>query len=201
MKNLREVRPQEILDFLKNVDKKTWIKGGAAAGGAVLVLALVVWPAWFQRVSLHGRIRALKAQMATSDALFRKKPELLRQKQEFMQFIEQAKRRVYEPGQTSLLLGVVSKMAQETKVSIVASEPKPYEGKLPEPYAQKLEAKVFSFTVEGGYHELGQFISRIESSQKILKVDWFELKPQKENPRHLAAMSLTALSFKKGAAG
>jgi Tfp pilus assembly protein PilO len=200
VKNLRELKASDIVDFLKTVDKKSWIKIGVAAGAGVLLCVFFVWPAWVGRFGLQGKIQGLQNQIAGTDALVRKKPDLERQKQDFMQSIAQARARIYEPGEVSLLLGAVSKLAQESGVAIVSSQPKVYEDKLPEPYAQQVEAKAFSFIVEGGYHELGQFINRIESSVKMLKIDWFELKPQEENSKHLADLRITALAVKKAVA-
>ncbi len=198
LESLKSLDKEKIIDFLKNVDKKTWIKIGISAAVALLFIIIIVWPAWITRIEVHNKIRALEGQILTTQALFNKKPMLVRNKQEYSAYSTSAKKRIYPPGESSLLLGVISKMAEDTKVAIVASKPKAFEATFPPTFKQQYEGSAYDFTVEGGYHDLAKFISRIESNTKLLRVELFHVIPREETPKsHLADISFSAVSFKQ----
>ncbi len=201
MKPLSQIKPQEIIDFLKKVDKKVWIRIGIISFVVILLLKWVVWPAWFERPQIREQIKALEGQIMVTQALFLKQPQLLKNKGEYSRLISEARARLYDPGESSLLLGAISKLAVESKVSVVASMPKDSEAKFPSPYDSIYEGNTYDFTVEGGYHNLGKFISKIEANAKLLRVETFSLRVRPETPGvHLASVSLSAVSMKKAKA-
>ncbi len=198
MKSIQQLTSKDILDLLKKIDTKTWIKIGLAAAGVISFLIVVGIPAWFERPGVKSRMRTLEDEISVTNGLILKRPELERNKQDSIKFIQGAKQQIYLPGESSLLLGAISKLGEESHISIIASKPKNYEGKLPEPFNAQYEANQYDFTVEGGYHDLATFVSRIESNPKLLRVQSFYLRPQEEKPQnHLADISLSAVSFKK----
>ena len=198
IKSIPQLTANDIREFLKKIDKKTWIKIGLAAGGFLLFFIFIGVPAWFERPGAKSRVNSIQSEIATTNTLILRRPELERNKQDYLKFIQGAKEQIYMPGESSLLLGAISKLAEESRISIIASKPKTYEGKLPEPFSAQYEASQYDFTVEGGYHDLANFISRIESNSKLLRVQSFYLRPQEEAPQnHLADISLSAVSFKK----
>jgi hypothetical protein len=194
---LSEITPSDIIDLLKNVDKKTWIKIGAGAAIFIVLWFLVIYPAWFKRVGIRSQVAAVKGQIGVTYNLMRKKPELVRIREESLKHNQSVKGRMYAAGESSLLLGVISKMAEQSKVSVVASQPAPFDGKFPAPFDQQYEANIYNFSVEGGYHQLGDFISRIESNPKLLRVRSFAVLPREDAPEvHQANISLSAVSAK-----
>jgi hypothetical protein len=198
MKPLNQMTSADILDMVKKIDKKTWIKIGIGAGAAAVVIIFIVWPAWISRIGVRQQVRDLKGQITQTQSLLLRQPQLLKDKEKFLKFSQEVKGRMFEPGETSLLLGVVSKMAQESQVSIVSSAPKPFQGKFPPPFDTQYEASAYDFTVEGGYHQLGEFASKIENHPKVLRVQSFHITPQEKTAdRHLASVSLTAVASKK----
>ncbi len=198
MKPINQISPQEIIDFLKKVDKKTWLKAGAGAAVAGLLIVFVVLPAWFERPRVRAQIKNLEGQMMLTKALFLKQPQLFKNKGDFSRLITEAKSRLYVPGESSLLLGAISKLAVQSGVSVVASMPKESSANFPAPYDTSYEGNGYDFTIEGGFHNLGQFISKIESNPKLLRVEKFTLKSRIESPNsHLGEVSLSAVSLKK----
>ena len=131
MKALNEITLPEIIDFLKKVDKKTWIKIGIISGVALLLGVVVLWPAWFQRFEIRGKLKAIQEQIQMFETLTKQEPHLLRRKEETLQFIYGAKERLFQAGEASLLLGQISKLANESNVGIIASKPKEFEGEFP----------------------------------------------------------------------
>ena len=198
MKPIQQWSAQEIIDFLKKVDKKTWIKVGLGVLAVIGTLIFIVWPAWFQRLEIRTKIKTIESQVKTLETLNKKKPEWLKNKSGYEKFIREVKQRIFMPGESSLLLGAISKIANESNVSIVASQPKEFNEKFPSPFDEQYEASLYDFVVEGSYHDLGNFAGRIESNPKILRFQRFHLKPNEtNNKKHIGELSLSAVSFKK----
>ncbi len=198
MKPITQWTTEDILEILKGVDRKTWIKIGAGTAVGAVLLIFIVIPAWFKRPAVRQQIATAQMQIVSLRTAIRKRPEWIKNREEFQKFIQGSKDRIYQPGESSLLLGAISKLAVESKVGIIASKPKDFEGKLPPPFDQSYEANLYDFVVEGGYHELGEFISKIEANPKLLRVQLFSIRAQEENAeKHIADVSLSAVSFKE----
>lgn len=195
---LSEMTPADILELLKGIDKKTWIKIGGGAAAVLVLIYFFVYPAWIERLTVKSQLEAVTAQVAQTNNLFRKKPELMRTKEESVKFTQSSKDRLYTPAEASLLLGTISKMANDSKVSIVASKPKPPEGKFPVPYDSLYESSLYEVTLEGGYHAVGDFVSRVESNPKILRIQSLNIHPKEESQDvHLVDVTLAAISVKQ----
>ena len=199
MIKLNEITPAMILDYLKGVDKKTWIKVGVISFVALLFLIFIAYPAWIGRLEAKAQLDATTSQVAQTNNLFRRKPEFLSLKEECTKFVQSSKEKLYTPAEASLLLGAISKMANDSKVSIVASKPKPAEGKFPVPFDGLYESSLYDVTLEGGYHALGDFVSRVESNPKILRIQSLTIHPKDDNAQvRLADLTLAAISVKQG---
>lgn len=188
----------DLLTLVKGVDKKTWIKIAGGVVGALIVITVIVWPAWISRLEVRQQVKDLKSQVVLTQGLLKRKPQLLADKDKFNKFSQEVKGRMFEPGEASLLLGIVSKMAQETKISIVSSSPKTFEGKFPPPFDAQYEAGAYDFTVEGGFHDFGDFVSKLENYPKVLRIQSFHIAPQdKTSVKQIASLSLTAVASKQ----
>ena len=200
MKPLNQITKEDVLNFIKSIDKKTWIKIGIIAVAAVIVFTFVFLPAWITRLEIRKKLKDLENQKAITQNLLLKQPELIKNKENFYKFSVEVKNKLYQPEETSLLLGVISKLAQDSKVSIVASNPRKFEGKFPPPFDTQYEANAYDFTVEGGFHNLADFVSKIENNPKVLRIQTFLVLPQDKNyEKHTASLSLTVVSTKKAA--
>jgi hypothetical protein len=203
VKPLNQMTSADVIAMVKGVDKKTLIKIGAGAAGFLIVSIFFVWPAWITRLEVRQQVNDLKNQVTMTQNLLRRKPQLLQDKDKYIKFSQEVKSRMFQPGEASLLLGIVSKMAQESKVSIVSSNPKAFGVKFPPPFDVQYVASAYDFTVEGGFHEFGEFISKLENYSKVLRVQTFHIMPQDKQDKeekgdgaHLASLSLTAVASK-----
>lgn len=79
--------------------------------------------------------------------------------------INSYRQKISTPGDISLVINEVFKIAKDMKIEIVSLQPQQTEE---ETLYVRLPLKV---VIEAGYHELGRFLSRIESSEKFIKVD------------------------------
>lgn len=198
MKPLNQITGEDIVAYAKSIDKQTWIKIGAAAFAAFLIFYFILWPAWFKRAEVKAQIAGIEANVIRLQTLKRKEKTWLEQKQEYTDYIKKVKERLYLPGETSLLLGKISKLATESGVSIIASTPRDDIVKFPKPYDERYKAELYDFTVEGGYHQLGTFVSKIESSPKILRIEHFRITPrEKATEIPVAEFTLSAVSLKQ----
>ncbi len=194
---------EDVVLFLKSFDRETWIKVGIGAVVLGLFTYFIAIPAWITRGDLQQKASAVEGQIIRLQTLKRNEKNWLSQKEETLTYIQTIKERLYSPGETSLLLGLVSKIAEEAKVSIVASKPREGETiEFPEPYSSRYHAELYDFGLEGGYHEIGKFMEKIESYHKILRVEAFQLNPAKEDQKgHIAELTLSAIILKEEAIG
>ena len=198
MKPIQQWTTADIIELLKGVDKGTWIRIGIGSAAAFILIYFLIWPAWVARPGIYKEIKAIETQIQTTNTLYRKKPELEKNRDEDMKYIQAQKTRLYLPGESSLLLGAISKKAEASKVSVIGSKPVDYLEKFPVPFDAQYEGSAYIFTLEGGYHDLGGFISKIETNEKLLRIQSFHLQPQNDNPqKHVADLSLSAVSIKK----
>jgi len=58
----------------------------------------------------------------------------------------------------------------------------------------KYQPSGYEFTMQGGYHELGILVSRIEGHEKLLRIQSLEIRPDSKTPgRHVADLKLWAI--------
>ncbi|MBI3317159.1 MAG: hypothetical protein HYZ85_04055 [Candidatus Omnitrophica bacterium] len=197
MKPLQQWTSNDIIDLIKKVDKQTWIKIAVITAVSAAFLFFIFWPAWVTRLEIRGKIKSTKEQMKTLGNLSEKRATWLRNKEDYDSLIKGAKERLFSPEEASLLLGHVSKLAKESNVGIISAVPKVYETAFPKPFDEQYSVNLYDFTVEGGYHEVGAFISNLESNAKLLQIQRVKILPNDDLPKkHTAHVSLTAVSAK-----
>ena len=198
MKPIQQWTSADIIDFFKSVDKKTWIQIGVGTAIAVVLLIFIVWPAWVVRLDVRKQIKTIENQMKSLETLGPKRDQWVKDKAEYIKIIEAAKKRLFAPGETSLLLGQISKKAEEAKISITSSMPKEYDAKFPDPFDKQYESSLYQYSLEGGYHEVGKFLASIESNEKLLQVQTVQINPSDTSDKqHIATVLVTAVAVKK----
>ncbi len=198
MKPITQWTVKDFVEMAKTLDRKTLLRGALVGAGVLVFIWMIVIPAWFERFSDEGQIKMITAQLARFEALRRSKPKMIEDRKNASEFIQKSKDRLYAAGESSLLLGSIAKLAESSKVAIVASSPREQKGEFPAPFNQYYQSALYDFTVEGAYHDLGAFVSKIESNPKILRIQNFQLKPSEEAPeKQIAEISLSATSFKE----
>ncbi|MSR76977.1 MAG: hypothetical protein EXS63_01950 [Candidatus Omnitrophica bacterium] len=202
MKPITEWTSEDILELLKSIDRPTWIRIGVGSGIGILFILFIAIPAWFTRPGLKSRLADIQGQIQMAEILTLKKPQLLKSRTEAVNFIKTVKGKLFKPGETALLLGTISKLANESKVAIVSSSPKEVSEKFPAPFDTLYEANLCEFTLEGGYHEIGTLAARIESHPKLFRVQNFQIHPSlvkgKEVTTQMASLTVAAISLKEG---
>lgn len=195
MKPIQDLTPADIISYFKGLDRKTWIRIGTAGVIIILVCVFIVGPAWFKRGLVRSQVALVQTQLRTVENLRIRKPEMMKQKQDYRKFVSDVKNRLYHPRDASLLLGEISRMANECQIKIIASRPEASKTNFPDRFKELYKANRYEFAVEGGYHQLGKFVSKIESNSKILRIQLFDIQPREDLPgSHIAEISLSVVS-------
>jgi Tfp pilus assembly protein PilO len=184
----------DVIAFLKSVDKRAWAIGSLCALGFLLVVIFLVIPAWIERPMLRRDIQTMETQIRQVNELNKKRPEWEENQKVFGSLIEGARARVFTAEDVDLLLGSASKMASESRVEVLTSKPLTEKVAFAAPYHLKYQPRGYEFTVQGGYHDLGDLMSRIESHSKLLRIQSLKIEPDKKTPeRQIAVLKLWAI--------
>ncbi len=203
MSSLSQLTFKDILDKAKTLDRRTWIIISSVALVLVLFLVFVAFPAWILRFDVKRKAHDIGTNITSLENLVRRKPDLEKKKIDHLEFIKSSQEHLFKSQEMALLLGTISKMANETGVAIISSSPKENVQKFPPPFDARYEAGQYDFMVEGGYHQIGAFISRIESNSKLLRVEAFGLTPHSDTTKEgveVATLTVSAVAGKEGKA-
>jgi hypothetical protein len=160
----------------------------------LLAVVLLIIPAWVERPLLRRDIQSMEAQIRQVNALNQKRLGWEEKQKEYGALIEGAQGRVFTAEDMGLLLGLVSKMASESRVDVLASKPLSEKVVFAAPYNVRYQPSGYEFTVQGGYHDLGNLASRIEGHKKLLRIRSIEIVSAEKTPdRHVAEMKLWAI--------
>ncbi|MFA7255578.1 MAG: type 4a pilus biogenesis protein PilO [Candidatus Omnitrophota bacterium] len=194
MKPLNRWNLADVIAFAKTVEKRTWVIVLSSAVGFLLVVILLVIPAWIERPLLRRDIQSMEAQIRQVNALNEKRQGWEENQKIFGSLIEETQKRVFTEDSLGMLLGQISKMAGESRVDMLASRPLTEKAFFPAPYHLKYQPSGYEFTVQGGYHDLGNLTSRIENYDKLLRIRSLEITPDGKTPgRHIAELKLWAI--------
>jgi hypothetical protein len=194
MKPFNKWTSADIIGFAKSVDKKTWMMAASGTIGFLLILVFLVVPAWIKRPLLRRDIQSMEAQIRQVNALSQKRLVWEENEKIFSALIGGTRARVFTAEGMSLLLGQVSKMANESRVDVLASKPLAEKPVFAAPFHLKYQPSGYEFTVQGGYHDLAKLVSRIESYGKLLRVQSLQIVPSEKTPdRHIAELKLWAI--------
>jgi len=194
MKPLRQWTFADIMAFVKSVDKKTWVTVLSSATGFLAVVIFLVIPAWIERPLIRRDIQSMEAQIRQVNALNQKRVGWEENQKIFGALIEDTQKRVFTEEDMGLLLGQASKFAVESRVDVLASKPLDEKAVFAAPYNAKYKPSGYEFTMQGGFHDLGKLVSRIEGHEKLLRIQSLEIQPDEKTPgRHIAELKLWAI--------
>ncbi len=184
----------EIIEIAKRVDKKTWVAIAIGTVASLLVLIFLVFPAWIERPLLRRDIESMQAQIRQVKALSQKRAAWEREQKVFGALIDKTRGRVFTADGLGLLLGQISKMASESRVDVLASKPMSEKVVFPAPYNAKYLLSGYEFSVQGGYHDLGTLVSRIENCENLLRVRSLQIvSSEKSQDRQVVGLRLWAV--------
>lgn len=182
------------LKVLKNREEARFFLIGCAV--VLITFLLGVIPSgtgWFQTLSELGRI---KSQTRAAVEKIRNLPQLHKTRENYLIQISEYEKKLFDEDEISGLIGVISEMAKESELTIRSSKQRDYKGddlikKNPFYRPFLLELKL-----AGGYHNLGQFVNRLERYKKLILVDEMNVLPSEEKDKALDIV-LTILTYQK----
>lgn len=194
MKPRNQWNTADVIDFVKGIDKKTWLVVISGAAGILLLLVFLILPAWIERPLLRRDLQSMESQIRQVEALSKKRSGWEENQSAYGAVIVKAEDRLFTSEAMGLILGQISKMASESRVDVIASKPFVEKSTFPAPFAAKYHPKGYEFTVQGGYHDLARFVSLVESHPKLLRIQSLQVRPsEKETERHFASIRLWAI--------
>ena len=156
MKPLNQWTFAQAIALVKSVDKRTWITVLSSAVGFLLVVVFLIVPAWIERPMLRRDIQSMEAQIRQVNALNQQRQGWEENQKLFGSLIEKTQARAFTAEDVGLLLGQVSRMADASGVDVMASRPSTEKTVFAAPYNLKYQPSGYEFTMQGGYHELGE---------------------------------------------
>ena len=199
MKPIRQWTKQDLIGFVKGVDKKTWGMVGGGIAGIALLWFFFIAPAWIERPRLSGSIREMDAQLRQYQVLNQRRLRLEEDMKVFTKLFDETKARLYKEGDIALLLGQVAKLASDSKVDMIASKPKSETVVFPKPYGDRYQTVSYDFTMQGGYHQIGKLAAALESHPKLIRIQKIQIVPDKDKTeRHVVQFEIAAISERIG---
>ena len=194
MKPLDQWSSADIIEFAKSVDKKTWLMIASGAVVSILVLVFFIIPAWIERPLLRRDIESMEGQVRQVNALSQKRIFWEQDEKAFGDLIRKTQARLFTEEDLSVLLGQISKMGSESRIEVLASKPTAEKNLFQTPYNSRYQPSGYEFTLQGGFHNLADLASRIESHEKLLRIRGFQIVPSEKSPnQHVAELKLWAI--------
>lgn len=178
LKKMNTLDSKAVIAWAKEVDRKVWITVAVSVTAFVFLYVFLISPAWFQRPQLKKKVADVEIQTVRLNALLPRKPELLKQKEEVKAFIESFQKRLFREEEMAFLLGRISKIANEAQVELLSSRPMEQSEAFPAPYGDKYKKFIYLVTVEGGYHQIADLVSRLESNDQYFQIQRLSIVPQ-----------------------
>ena len=192
---LAAIKIADIIETVKGFERKTWILICVGVIATVLFFVFMFVPGWCKRPALHRQSQDLENQLSGLKTMSIKKPQLEKQKKEIEEFIELFQKRLFNEAETPFLLGKISKVAQESEVELVASNPIDKIDAFPTPYDAKYKKSIYQLTAEGSYHRIADFISRLESYSQYFQIQSLDINPKAEKNGKQVADIINAVAL------
>jgi Tfp pilus assembly protein PilO len=171
------------LKALKLIDKKFVADVGIRYVVVLGLLGFGVLPSLRHWSSLHEKLRAERDQLIQAHAKLAQAAPLGDQRPGFMDFISKMQARFFTSDELPGLIAIVSDLARQHKLQMIASKPvqrtksmfvPPPQPVMPPPPAgpppQFYKSQDFEIEFAGGYHELGVFLSTLRKHPKLIEV-------------------------------
>lgn len=188
---------QELLSYLRGLDRKSQIRISLGLSGSVIFLIFIFWPAWVGRLQIQNQIQGLRNAVASAEGRIRQEPKLLEEKKRLEGLVQEAHSHLLTESDTQRLIGILTGMSERSKTLLLASQPQPESQPIPAPWDQKYAVLSYVLAVEGNYHALAAFVSEIENYEKTLRVDEFSAASREEKPGILVGEIRLSSFFKR----
>ena len=157
-------------------------------GAAVLVVYynLLLRPLFTAFIANNREFYAIKRSVKSARALIANEERIRKQYENFKSRSEELENRLFSQDEISSLLQDFSGIADFSGVKILKIKPLEllddvYENETGQGLYSKLPILI---EARAGYHQLGVFINRIESMEKVIRIDGLDIRGNPREPRH-----------------
>ena len=198
-----QITPAQLVEqakaWLATVDRRTLIQNGIAAGAFLIFVFLFLFPLLARNKGAADEVNQLKSKIANARSTIGRLPEMRKQKEAFGARMEQVRKGFFKAEEAKQLIEIISKTASESRVRITASQPGGQELTIPPPFDQVYRPVTYELNVEGGYHDLGLFLYRLEHYSKNFAIRDFKMISDKNTPgTHKGVITLSAFFERYG---
>lgn len=181
-----KMTPAQLLEqakaWLAGIDRKTLIQNGIAGGAFLIFVVLFLLPLLARNKAAADEVNQLKSKITNANAVIGRLPDMRKQKEIFGVRMERVRSGFFKAEEVKQLIQIISKIAGDSRVRITASQPGREETPLPTPFDQVYRPVTYELNVEGGYHDLGLFLYRLEHFAKNFEVREFKMTSDKNAP-------------------
>jgi Tfp pilus assembly protein PilO len=198
MAQLKIEQPQvaAFIEWAKKLDRKTLIQNGIICITFFSFIFFFFLPVHSKRNGLKGENLQLANQVRQASGKISQIPRLKEQKDMYGTRIEKMRKKFFEPEEKDQMIEVISTIATELSVQIIASRPSDQEFEMPAEYGQMYGTISYDLTVEATYHNLGTFINELEVFERHFGVYHLIVSKSRANPL-LVQAQLTLVAFFK----
>jgi type IV pilus assembly protein PilO len=152
----------------------------------ILVFVVGISMGW-QRV--HAPVEARRSQLTVQLASEREAQAVREQVAKLLGEIDQFRKRLAPEPETAWLVGEVGKLAKDAKIELASIAPQ--QQKLIQEFTHLSVIVQFS----SSYHDLGKFLSVLESSRSFIRVDELSMTPDRSTSKQGQGVQLVKLTL------
>ncbi|OGX06102.1 MAG: hypothetical protein A3G87_02640 [Omnitrophica bacterium RIFCSPLOWO2_12_FULL_50_11] len=193
----RDVKPADLVKWLRSLDRKTVIQWTIIGGALVAFIFFFFLPILGQNSQLLNEKKMLQFMIQQASAKIARISEMKKQKELYGARISGIRGQFFETEQKDELIKIISSVARTTGVRISASEPSKKNVELPPPFGGQYETVSYELIVEGSYHDLGMFINGLERYAKHFVIFELHIAKEKREEARLLESTFTLTAFVK----
>ena len=165
-----KVSMTDIKIWLDSVDRKTLIQNATFVGAFLAFVILFLIPMVLYNGKITSQVSSLKSNVTQTNVKIMRIPEMSKQKELFGTRTKKIRSQFFKSEEADKLFGIISNLAGESGVKISASRPAQRLLALPEPFSRNYTTVSYELILEGGYHQVGSFVNRLEEYEKNFSV-------------------------------
>lgn len=175
----------------KLLDKRIWILVGVGVIVLVLLYLLVIRPQQTELERIRTEVGEKEAEYIKMSVLSHTIDELREKKAAISQVVERLLE-TREKGETTLVVPAsLMEILRESKVRMTSINP------IPERVEGELLISSWNISVLAGYHELGDFISKLERSVDFNRIDNLVISSQGDSLEYQTQLTVSRVSLLK----
>lgn len=181
-------------------EKKKQVLTGLVFALVAANLLLILAPLMTSFLDIHQKTQKVSSELTLAKKDIAAKEQMVKALASTQQSLQDTEKRIFESGEVHQFLDVLSGIAKESKIKIESLTPVPVEakaGSLPWPLPKGYSLAGFELAGQAGYHEFAQFIDRLESGTRFVRVDSIDILHEESDNRRMHVIKLRFLLIRR----